>query len=90
MLTKRLFRRLLQAGLQDLIEAEATVKIGANRYERSPVRTTRRHGTRAKRLPAPVGGLDQPYGSCCELRRGAGSAGGDAWTRPRLSHRFDA
>ena len=30
------FRRMLQAGLQDLINAEATVKIGAARYERTP------------------------------------------------------
>ena len=30
-----LFRRLLQAGMQDLVDAEAAVKIGAGRYERS-------------------------------------------------------
>jgi transposase-like protein len=28
-------RRLLEAGLQELIEAEVAVKIGAGRYERS-------------------------------------------------------
>ena len=28
------FRQMLQAGLQDLIEAEATATIGAARYER--------------------------------------------------------
>lgn len=39
---EELFRRLLQAGLQDLIDAEASVKIGADRYERSPSRSTRR------------------------------------------------
>ena len=27
-----LFRRLLQAGMQDLVDAEAAVKIGAGRY----------------------------------------------------------
>ena len=32
------FRRLLEAGLQDLIDAEATTKIGAGRYERSESR----------------------------------------------------
>ena len=41
------FRRMLQAGLQDLVDAEATAKIGAARYERSPERTTRRNGTRS-------------------------------------------
>lgn len=35
------FRRMLQAGLQDLIDAEATVKIGAAPHERTP----ERHGT---------------------------------------------
>lgn len=32
---EELFRRLLQAGLQDLIDAEATVRVGADRYQRS-------------------------------------------------------
>ena len=52
------FRRLLQAGLQDLIDAEATAKIGAARYERTPSRSTRRNGTRVKRLATPAGELD--------------------------------
>ena len=55
---EELFRRLLQAGLQDLIDAEASVKIGAERYERSPSRSTRRNCTRAKRLATPAGELD--------------------------------
>lgn len=38
------FRRLLQAGLQDLVDTEATAKIGAGRYERTAERTTRRNG----------------------------------------------
>ena len=42
------FRRMLQAGLQDLINAEATVKIGAAPHERTPERTTRRNGTHLK------------------------------------------
>lgn len=52
------FRRMLQAGLQDLIEAEASVKIGAGRYERTPQRTTRRNGTRPKTLATPAGEVD--------------------------------
>ena len=49
------FRRMLQAGLQDLVDAEATAKIGAARYERTPERTTRRNGTRPKTLATPAG-----------------------------------
>lgn len=52
------FRRMLQAGLQDLIEAEATAKIGAGRYERSPGRTTRRNGSRGKKLATPAGEVE--------------------------------
>ena len=49
---------MLQAGLQDLVNAEATVKIGADRYERSPERTTRRNGTRPKSLATPAGEVE--------------------------------
>lgn len=37
-------RRLLQAALQDLIDAEATARIGAGRYERNSERVTHRNG----------------------------------------------
>ena len=47
------FRRMLQAGLQDLVDAESTAKIGAARYERTSERTTRRNGTRPKVLATP-------------------------------------
>ncbi len=49
------FRRLLEAGLQDLIDAEATTKIGAGRYERSESRLTRRNGSRDKTVSTPAG-----------------------------------
>lgn len=52
------FRQMLQAGLQDLIEAEATATIGASRYERTEDRTTRRNGTRKKTLATPSGDVD--------------------------------
>lgn len=55
---EELFRRLLQAGLQDLIDAEAAAKIGAGRYERSEHRTTRRNGTRPKTVATPSGQLE--------------------------------
>lgn len=52
------FRRMLQAGLQDLIDAEATARIGASRYERTTERTTRRNGARPKTLTTPAGEVD--------------------------------
>lgn len=52
------FRRMLQAGLQDLVEAEVAAKIGAGRYERTSERTTRRNGTRAKTLATPAGEVE--------------------------------
>ncbi|MEP9394273.1 transposase, partial [Gordonia sp. VNK1] len=42
------FAELVRAGLQALIEAEATEKIGAGRYERSAERSTHRNGHRSK------------------------------------------
>lgn len=47
---EEVFRRLVQARLQDLIDAEASAKIETARYKRTPSRSTRRNGTRTKRL----------------------------------------
>ena len=55
---EEVFRRPLQAGLQDLVDAEAIARIGAERYERTDERTTRRNGTRPKVLATPAGELD--------------------------------
>ena len=52
------FRRLLQAGLQDLIDAEATAAIGAGPYERSSARSNRRNGKRPKKLATTAGEVD--------------------------------
>lgn len=52
------FRRMLQAGLQDLVDAEAAARIGAARYQRSEERTTRRNGTRPKALATPAGEVE--------------------------------
>jgi transposase-like protein len=41
-----LVRELAQWALQQLIEAEAAEKIGANHYERSETQATHRNGTR--------------------------------------------
>lgn len=50
-----MFAELVRAGLQALIEAEATEKIGASRYERSAERTVHRNGHRAKTVSTPAG-----------------------------------
>ena len=51
-------RSLLQAALQDLVEAEAAEKTGAGRCQRSDARLTYRNGTRPKRLATPSGEVD--------------------------------
>lgn len=55
---EEVFRRLLQAGMQDLIEVEASARVGAGRYERSDERVTRRNGARPKILATPAGQLE--------------------------------
>ena len=52
------FRRILQAKLQDLINVEATARIGVAPHERTPERTTRRHGTRPKTLATSAGEVE--------------------------------
>ena len=52
------FRRLLRAGLQDLVDAEAAAVIGAQRYERTPERTNRRNGTRPKTVATTAGEVE--------------------------------
>ena len=50
-------RTMLATMLQALIDAEATEKIGAGRYERSEDRTTSRNGTRDKTVTTTSGDL---------------------------------
>ena len=61
-------RRLLQAALQDLIDAEATARIGAGRYERNSERVTHRNGVRGKQLATPSGTVEL---TIPKLREGA-------------------
>lgn len=49
---------MLQAGLQDLTNAEATARIGAAPHERIPERATRRNGTRPKTLATLAGEVE--------------------------------
>ncbi len=73
-----LFRRLVQQGMQDLIDAELASAIGAERHERIETRMNQRNGTRSRSLSTPAGdvGLAIPklrvgsfYPSLVEPRR---------------------
>lgn len=64
--------------LQELIDAEATVRIGARRHERTTERVTHRDGTRGKQLATPAGTVELaipklreglPFPSLLEPRR---------------------
>ena len=52
-----LVRELAQWALQELIEAEAAEKIGAERFERTEMRVTHRNGSRRKTLSTKAGDL---------------------------------
>lgn len=52
------FAELIRAGLQALIDAEATGVLGAGRYERSAERTTYRNGTRPKTVATTSGDVE--------------------------------
>ncbi|MCD2143049.1 IS256 family transposase, partial [Rhodococcus pyridinivorans] len=49
---------LIRTGLQALIEAEATDKLGAGRYERTDTRTTHRNGHRTKTVATTSGDVE--------------------------------
>ena len=52
------FAELIRAGLQELIEAEATETLGAGRYERTENRTTHRNGHRSKTVSTTSGDVE--------------------------------
>ncbi len=54
----QVFAELIRSGLQELIEAEATAKIGAGRYERSTGRSTHRNGSRSKTVSTTSGDIE--------------------------------
>jgi len=56
--SKELFRRLLEDAIQELIDAELTAQIGADRYQRSESRSNHRNGGRPKTLSTPAGDLE--------------------------------
>jgi putative transposase len=56
--TKELFRRLLEQGMQELIDAELTAAIGAAPHERIDTRLNQRNGSRARLLSTPAGDVE--------------------------------
>jgi putative transposase len=56
--TKDLFRRLLERGMQDLVDAELTAAIGAEPHERTDARTNQRNGGRQRLLSTPAGDIE--------------------------------
>jgi putative transposase len=52
------FAELIRTGLQALIEAEATEKIGAGRYQRTEGRSTQRNGHRSKTVSTTSGDVE--------------------------------
>jgi len=56
--SRELFRRLLQDGMQELIDAELTASIGAERHERTESRSNQRNGSRSRLLSTPAGDIE--------------------------------
>jgi putative transposase len=56
--TNDLFRRLLERGMQDLIDTEFTTAIGAEPHERTDGRSNQRNGGRQRLLSTPAGGIE--------------------------------
>ncbi len=56
--SKDLFRRLLERGMQQLIDAELTATIGAELHERTDTRTNQRNGARERTLSTPAGDIE--------------------------------
>jgi putative transposase len=56
--SRELFRRLLEQGMQDLIDAELTAAIGAAPHERTEARLNQRNGARTRLLSTPAGDVE--------------------------------
>jgi putative transposase len=56
--SRELFRRLLQQGMQELIDAELTAAIGAAPHERVESRSNQRNGSRSRLLSTPAGDIE--------------------------------
>src|SRR5215218_2421665 len=56
--SRELFRRLLQHGMQELIDAELSAAIGAAPHERVESRSNQRNGARSRLLSTPTGDIE--------------------------------
>jgi len=84
-----MFRELMQAGLQDLVNAEASATLGAAPYERTSERKNRRNGTRSKKISTTSGDVDinipkLRHGSFCPLAAVAPTPGRQSPARGHL------
>lgn len=77
-----LIRESVRMVMQELIEAEATEKIGAGRYERTESRTTDRNGSRPRLLATKAGDVQLRIP---KLRKGRSSR--RSWSRAGASTR---
>ena len=74
-------RECVRVAMQELIDAEATAAIGADRYERTESRVTERNGSRPRLLTTHAGDIALAVPPSCapgrssraSCRRGAGS-----------------
>ena len=53
-----LFRRLVERGMQDLIDVELSAAIGAEPHERTESRSNHRNGARSRTLSTPAGDVE--------------------------------
>ena len=78
-----LVRELAQWALQQLIEVEATARIGAGAWERTDGRSTHRNGHRSRVLSTKAGDLQLVSRSCARGRSSPSSSSpAGASTRP--------
>ena len=56
--SRDLFRRLLEQGMQDLIDAELIAVIGAEPYELTDAPTNQRNGSSTRPLSTPAGDVE--------------------------------
>jgi putative transposase len=59
-----LVRESVRMVMQELIESEASERIGAGRHKRNDTRTTDRNGSRPRLLATRAGDVEQPSRSC--------------------------
>ena len=69
-----LIRESVHMVMQELIEAEATERVGAARYERTESRSTVRHGARDRLLATQAGDVELKIPKCARGRSSRSSS----------------